>query len=139
MWLNEESELIWALPKQEDATASQFQARKDLLTRSAWRREGGAEALDEAPSARYAADARHAPFACLRWAETPTTNYQHSGIPAGLADAFPADFVGSEAVAPDDVTPTVVWGVLSDDDASVGFFSRIMLRLTSQHCLGVTP
>ena len=69
---------------------------------------------------------------------------QQSGIPAGRADAFPVELVGSEApepVAPDMVEPTVVLGVFSDDDApaSVGFFSRMMLRLISQHCLGVTP
>jgi hypothetical protein len=68
---------------------------------------------------------------------------QQSGIPAGRADAFPGELVGLEAPEPvaDMVEPTVVLGVFSDDDApaSVGFFSRMMLWLTSQHCLGVTP
>ena len=69
---------------------------------------------------------------------------QQSGIPAGRADAFPVELVGSETpepVAPGMVEPTVVLGVFSADDApaSVGFFSRMILRLISQHCLGVTP
>jgi hypothetical protein len=69
---------------------------------------------------------------------------QQSGIPTGRADAFPVEPVEPEApvpVGPDMVEPTVVSGAFSDDDtpAEVGFFSRMMLLLTSQHCLGVTP
>jgi hypothetical protein len=69
---------------------------------------------------------------------------QQSGIPTGRADAFPVELVEPEAavpVGPDMVEPTVVSGAFSDDDtpAEVGFFSRMMLLLTSQHCLGVTP
>ena len=69
---------------------------------------------------------------------------QQSGIPTGRADAFPVELVEPEApvpVVPDMVEPTVVSGAFSDDDtpAEVGIFSRMMLRLTSQHCLGVTP
>jgi hypothetical protein len=68
---------------------------------------------------------------------------QQSGIPAGRADAFPVEVVelAPEPVAPDVVEPIVVLGVFSDDDApaAVGFFSRTMLLLTSQHCLDVTP
>jgi hypothetical protein len=51
---------------------------------------------------------------------------QQSGIPAGRADAFPVELVGSETPEPaaDMVEPTVVLGVFSDDDApaSVGSF-----------------
>jgi hypothetical protein len=69
---------------------------------------------------------------------------QQSGIPTGRADAFPVELVEPGApvpVEPDMVEPTVVSGAFSDDDtpAKVGFFSRMMLLLTSQHCLGVTP
>jgi NADPH-dependent 2,4-dienoyl-CoA reductase/sulfur reductase-like enzyme len=69
---------------------------------------------------------------------------QQSGIPAGRADAFPVELVEAEApepVEPDVVGPTVVSGAFSDDDApaEVEFFSRMMLLLTSQHCLAVTP
>src|SRR5215216_6876730 len=69
---------------------------------------------------------------------------QQSGIPTGRADAFPVELVEPEPpvpVGPDMVEPTVVSGAFSDDDtpAEVGFFSRMMLLLTSQHCLGVTP
>jgi hypothetical protein len=66
---------------------------------------------------------------------------QQSGIPTGRADAFPVELVEPVPVIPDMVEPTVVSGAFSDDDtpAEVGFFSRMMLLLTSQHCLGVTP
>jgi hypothetical protein len=71
---------------------------------------------------------------------------QQSGIPAGRADAFPVELElraseAPELVGPEVVEPTVVLGDFSDADASaaVGFFSRMMLLLTSQHCLDVTP
>jgi hypothetical protein len=69
---------------------------------------------------------------------------QQSGIPTGRADAFPVELLEPEApvpVGPDMVEPTVVSGAFSDDDtpAEVEFFPRMMLLLTSQHCLGVTP
>jgi hypothetical protein len=70
---------------------------------------------------------------------------QQSGIPAGRADAFPVELVEPDApepVGPEVVEPTVVSGVLSDAEApeeDVGFLSRIMLVLTSQHCFEVTP
>ena len=80
----------------------------------------------------------------LKQGATRGSVVQQSGIPTGRADAFPVELVEPEApvpVVPDMVEPTVVSGAFSDDDtpAEVGFFSRMMLLLTSQHCLGVTP
>jgi len=84
------------------------------------------------------------PDALRKVAKSRGSVCQQLGIPAGRADAFPVELVEPEApalVALDVVEPTVVLGVFSDDDApaTVGFFSRTMLLLKSQHCLDVTP
>jgi hypothetical protein len=61
-------------------------------------------------------------------------------MPAGRADAFPVELVLVESGGVVVEAP-VVLGVFSADDAAVGvgFFSLMMLLLTSQHCLDVTP
>jgi hypothetical protein len=66
---------------------------------------------------------------------------QQFGIPAGRADAFPVELVEPDTLGLDVLEPTVVLGVFTDAEASaaVGFFSRTMLLLISQHCLDVTP